>query len=723
MTNAEMFKGAKWIDISGCEAPIFYRAFTAKAKEKAEITICGLGFFKLYINGKKVSDDLLVPNASDYSERDKTKFAYPLNDRTSHRIYCLKYDISDYLKDGENALEVMLGCGYYSQEKGNAEGFVSFGMPKLCYVIEKESGNVLCDKNTLGCTGFITKTNLYEGEEQDYTLIPAGFLTGKPDKSRFNFSREIDAPQSDYLYQFGPSDKVCKTLTPELIEEKDGIRLYDTGINTVGYAVIKCKETGKKITVSYAEDIYDKPNFGIHFSDGYQTEVFITDGEDREYIPHFTWHGFRYIKVEGPGEIIRVDVVHSDCKITSSFECDNAQLNWLYNTYIHTQLCNMHCGVPSDCPHRERLGYTGDGQLCAEAAMLTLDSKSFYRKWLEDIADCQCPETGHVQHTAPLMGGGGGPCGWGGAVVEVPYRYYKIYGDKEVLEEFFPKILKYFDYLESRSDYGLVCREEEGGWCLGDWLPPEPIKIPEAYVNTCLYIRFLQQAAEIAAILGKDEYIPKLEKLAEEKKKAVNAAYFSFQQGAYCGDVQGTSCLALSVGLGNEKVKNNVIKKYKKLGMYDTGIICTDVLTGYLFDIGEAQTAFELMSGKKEVSFDFMARNGATTLWENWNGESSKNHPMFGAVTKYLFTRLLGIRQPSDSAGFEKIIISPMLVSGLNRCKGYITTEKGKISVEYEKSTSNITFNISVPEKCECEFVLGDFKQQIFGKAEITVNI
>ena len=715
MTNREMFCGAEWIENPLSDAPVFFRRFNAIQNEKAEIIICGLGFFKLYINGRKVSDDLLVPNASNYHFRDLTKFEYPLKDKLGFRIYCMKYDISNYIKDGSNTLAVIAGNGYYNQHARDCEGLIVYGTPKLCYVIKKESGNILCGKDTLTAKGFVTFNNLYFGEKHDYSLIP--------EEKDFVQSSVTPAPESEFYLQFSPADKVIRTIKPILLSEENGVRLYDAGENTVGYAVFRCAEKGKKIKVNYAE-VLSGPyrNWGMQFEEGYQQDEFITDGTDREYIPHFTWHGFRYFKVEG-AEPERIDVIHSDCAVTSSFECSNRVLNWLYEAYIRTQLANMHCCVPSDCPHRERLGYTGDGQLCAEAGMMLLDSREFYRKWLYDIADCQCRASGHVQHTAPLMGGGGGPCGWGGAMVEVPYIFYKMYGDKELLAEFLPMMLRYFEYLENHSENGLVCREEEGGWCLGDWLPPDDIKIPETYVNSCLYVRFMRQVMEIGKILGREDEVSFLGDRIEKVTKAINAAYYSFQQRAYIGDIQGSSCLAMQAGLGNENVKNKIIEKYRNLGQFDTGIIATDALIGWLFEVNENQLAFDLLSNEKEVSFAHMADTGATTLWENWNGADSHNHPMFGAVTKYLFKYLLGIRQPDDSAAFRKVIISPRFVNGIDRIKGHITTESGKISVEYKIKNGKADIDVFADERIEAVFDCGKIRKQFKGAASFSVEV
>lgn len=724
MTSNELFKGAKWIECTGNDAPLFRKEFDAVKGEKAKITICGLGFFHLYINGRKVSDDLLTPNAANYSERDLKLLNFPLPSEMSYRIYAVKYDITDYLLDGKNTLAVMLGNGYYNQNKRMAEGNVVFGTPKLCYVIEKESGDVLCDETTLTRKGYILENNLYNGEYHDYSQYPNGFDKNGYCGGDFSKSTVIPAPESNFQIQFSPSDKAVRTLEPKLIKDEGKTKLYEVSENTVGYAVFKCIEKGKKIVVSYAEEIYDeRPYYGVKFADGYQTDTFITDGTDREYIPEFTWHGFRYFRVEGDVEPIRVDVVHSDCPVTSSFESDNENLNWLYDAYIKTQLCNMHSGVPSDCPHRERLGYTGDGQLCCEAGMMLLDSREFYRKWLYDIADCQCMNSGHVPHTAPWMGGGGGPSGWGGAIIEVPYKFYKVYGDKELLNEFFPRMLHFLDYLESRSENGFVYREEEPGWCLGDWCPPEKIRIPEVYVNTCLYVRFMQQTLEAAQILGRESEAVHLNERIEKVKRAIHVAYYSPHQNTYCGDIQGASCLALQIGLGDDRAKQEVFNKYEKLGMFDSGIIVTEALPRFLFENGKGQTAFDLLSSDKDVSFAYMKRNGATTLWENWSGADSRNHPMFGSVTKYLFTYLLGIRQPENGAAYKDVVITPCFVDGMNRAKGHLTTASGVVSVDYVRNGNKATVKVYADPNINAAFAYGGKSTAFSGEAEFEVEV
>ena len=530
------------------------------------------------------------------------------------------------------------------------------------------------------------------------------------------FQNVIKAPahETQFFIQDCPADRAERAIKPAKLFDLGEVSIYDMGENISGYPVVAATVDGANITVRCSEEI--NPDGTLNFDScdrgQIQKDEYRNAKKGEECMPWFTWHGFRYFELTNNAEPVRCEVVHSDCAVTSSFESDSEMLNWLYDAYIRTQLSNMHSGVPSDCPHIERLGYTGDGQLCCEAAMMLLDSQKFYKKWLEDISDCQSIGNGHVQHTAPFMGGGGGPAGWGGAIAVVPYEMYKIYGDKETFRRYLPKILRYFDYLDSRSSGGLVCREEEGGWCLGDWCPPEQITICEPFVNTALYVKQMMMTKEASEAIGESETAAMLEKRIEEKKQAILNAYYSPQTGSFIGDAQGANSFAVDIGLGGERAFNNTKKKYDAADAFDTGIFGTDILTRVLFERGCADTAFHLLTSTGKGSFYNMKKQGATTIWENWDGERSHSHPMFGAVTRYLFSFILGITQEKNSAGYEKIVIAPQIPDGLNRASGHITTVRGEIAVSFVRTEREMDFYVTVPQKSwftygsDCEYEL-----------------
>lgn len=722
MNFGELFGSAEWVTCeSGCASPVIKGSFFIEKPRRAEITVCGLGFFRLWINGREVSEDKFVPVNSQYCKRDLTAFEYPITDELSYRTYAVRYDISKFLVGGENDIRAVLGCGWFAQKKRNAEGYTKYGDIKLCYKIDAEDRDgklytFVSDEKLLWRQSRITENNIYFGEAHDMDLSDE--LT-----ARDGFKKVIKAPahETEFFIQDCPADRVTRTIEPKKLADLGAVSVYDMDENISGYPVVAATEDGAYITVRCSEEINADGTLNFDSCDPgqIQCDEYRNAKKGEECMPWFTWHGFRYFELTNNAKPVRCEVVHSDCAVTSAFESDSEMLNWLYDAYIRTQLSNMHSGVPSDCPHIERLGYTGDGQLCCEAAMMLLDSQKFYQKWLEDISDCQSTDNGHVQHTAPFMGGGGGPAGWGGAIAVVPYEMYKIYGDRETFRRYLPKILRYFDYLDSRSPGGLVCREEQGGWCLGDWCTPEPIAICEPFVNTALCVKQMLMTKEAAEAIGEKETAQMLGRRIEKKRQAILNAYYSPQTGSFIGDVQGANSFATDIGLGGERTYENTRKKYSAADSFDTGIFGTDILTRVLFERGDANTAFRLLTSEGKGSFYNMKKQGATTIWENWDGERSHSHPMFGAATRYLFSFILGITQEKTSAGYEHILIAPQIPDGLNYASGHITTVRGKISVTFKRTESGADFYVTVPQRARftygsgCEFELLDGENHI----------
>ncbi len=661
-------KQSKWI---GCgkefSAPVIIKKFTSNKSEKAIIDICGLGYYELFVNGTRVGEEFFKPAVSDYSDRDFTSFAYPLPDKTSHTIYYNAYDLSSYLKEGENELAVLLGNGFYRQLKRTCEGKTWFNDELILrFELRLEDKTICTDGTEQVGESFIKDNNLFYGEEHDYAELIGEW---KPVKI-------VTAPKAKLLKQCCPKDKIVRVIKPKLISKKDGKAIYDVGENISGF--VRLKALSSLVTVRYAEVL---KNGELDFeSSGGDWQVCVhayKNAQNRVVHPWFSWAGFRYFEIEGEAEDIEACAVWSDVEKTASFECGNETLNWLFNTFIHTQLCNMHGGVPSDCPHRERLGYTGDGQLTAEASMLFLDSRTFYEKWIRDVADCQDVNSGHVQHTAPLFGGGGGPGGWGGAIVLVPYAYYRVYGDKKILRKYFGNMLAYLRCMQGFCENSLVVKEREGGWCLGDWCTPDEVRIPEPFVNTFYYIRCMELVQEVANIIGeKVDYAEEISKA----KAAMDREYFDKTTGDYCQGVQGANAFALLIGLGDGRTKENLLSHYKQLKTFDTGIFGTDILTEYLVKSGEIQLLFELLSSAKYPSFGYMKKQGATTLWENWMGAGSLNHPMFGGCVKQFLYGLLGI---TADVGFENITLAPTYIEGIDFIRAKIKFPKGALQVEY----------------------------------------
>ncbi|MBQ7543156.1 MAG: family 78 glycoside hydrolase catalytic domain [Clostridia bacterium] len=722
MTHRELFADARWITPpSPHDAALFRKSFHVRDADGARITICGLGYFILYINGKRVGNDEFVPPVSDYHARPDMTLSYPLNDTQSHRIYVMRYDVSDYLRPGENVLGVAVGGGFYHQTRRIAEGRMSYGNIKLCFRLQLPDGEVLSDGTVQCSPGYFKACNLFHGETQDFTHFRRDWHI--PDKLPLRWRRAacVEPPQSEYYVADCPTDRIAEILKPELVRDHGSYSVYRVARNITGYPVVFCEKPGETVEIECAENLTDDGDLdyrSVGFGRQRQRAAFVTDKETM-YHPMFTWFGFRYFSLTNNAKPAEVRVIHAHVPVRSSFACGNDVLNWLHEAFIHTQQCNMHGSIPSDCPHRERLGYTGDGQLTCDAVLTQFDAASFYRKWIADIEDCQDVETGHVQHTAPYGGGGGGPAGWGGAMIVVPYTYYRHTGDRTLLRRVYPKMLHFVRYMESRCENGLIVREEKDGWCLGEWCTPQRVAIPEPFVNTTLYISQLRMLVFCAEALGEDA--TRLRELIRVHRQSVDDAYE--KDGVYCGGIQGADAFALDCGLGDARTLSHLVARYTALGEFDTGIFGTPILLRVLFENGYHDLAYSVWSNTKDGSFDAMRRGGATTLWENWNGEASHNHPMFGACTVFFFRYLLGVRQTETDCGKKSFVLSPVFPRALAYAEGSMETAGGTLAVGWKRKVGGVELTADVCEGISVKLCCEDFCKDLpAGKHTFTIR-
>ena len=684
------FKNAVWIaPAEPMTVTVFKRSLALESiPESAPINITGLGYFELYINGNEVTSDKLMPVASDYFRRDFSVVTYPVRDFFTHRIYFHTFDIAKFLKVGENEIEIICGGGWFVQNERIAEGEMGYAdRPRCIYELDLGGKIAASDGSEVYTDCEIRETSLFIGEIIDYTYTkkePRRVIT-------------LPAPDTIMTLSDATPDRIIRKLRPTLVGERGGKRIYDAGENVSAVVLLRTRAGFfEKYTLRFAEYLNSEGELDFASAGSSQigasgkpqimTDTFITDGKPREFMPRFTWHAFRYFEVEGNPDGIEeaeVLVIHSDVAVTAEFDSDSEGASFLFDAYIRTQLQSYHGSYPSDCPHRERLGYTGDGQVCAPAAMMMLDSERLYRKWIRDILDSQDISTGRVQHTAPFQGGGGGPCGWGVAVITVPYAFLKQFGDRSILADTLPAMRRYIKFTESCMENGLVVRESEGGWCLGDWVYLESGKLPEPFVNTALFVRALRLYAEMSGSLE----FSYLEELA---LAAVKREYEALK------NIGAARVWASYIGIENAAAVNEY---YAALGRFDTGFLATDPLVEILFKNGYEDTAHKLLSSEETGSFLEMKRFGATTLFEVWGCRGSGSHPMFGACARSLFEGILGIRQEKDSYGYEKISLSPSLPSDMSYARGSILTPKGRISVSLSRDGGTVYASAIVPKE------------------------
>lgn len=723
MNQEHFFKSAKWVGARERTEKTFAVLrgyFSVREIKKVTLNILGMGFFKCYINGKCINPDTFLPLSSEYENNNGPEGEI----FSGHRVYVPSFDITPYVKTGENVIAVHFGGGWY------VNSHRPIGLPKAIYSVtveESEKENYfVSDERCKICKSFVCDYTFVSTERHDFDGF-SDCLAEDFDDSECENAVVTERLETEYLTTDCPCDVLGESLSVRNVGKGEVGTVYDCGRNTSGYPVLKLNAgKGESVNVYFSENLLPDGSLDKKRAHGQKFSV-VSDGTGRVDAPEFTWYGFRYLEIEGNADVLCVKEIHADVPVTSSFECDNETLNWIYSTFIHTMLCNMHIGHPSDCPHIERRGYTGDGQLTSHAVLSIFDARAFYEKWLCDIADGQDVLSGHVQYTAPYVESGGGPGGWGAAIVEVPYQLYRHYGDEKILVKYYENMRRYIDYLDAHSEFGLVTSDREGAWCLGDWCGPnilypekqilfhrQQVFLPAPYVNTYFKVKSLKQMCEIAHIIGRDEDVAEYEAKLSEGKNAMRAAYFNTFDGNFVMNVQGANAFAVDIGIdcgkNNGESLNpyeNMVGYYKKLGHLDTGIFATDILIRTLFENGDGELAVELLTSDGPQGFEHWRKNGATTFHEYWDSEISRshNHPMFGAVTAYIFEHLLGIGQKNGTAGYSSVVISPKACAKFKKMSGSMKTPNGIISVSYEKHGECIDFCIYIPENTDAVFL------------------
>ncbi|HWS00925.1 MAG TPA: family 78 glycoside hydrolase catalytic domain, partial [Prolixibacteraceae bacterium] len=418
-------------------APYFRKAFQLSSNAvSARIRVCGLGFYELTLNGKKVGDHVLAPAQTNYDLRKLQKLIYYHDDQSRQRVLYNTFDVTGMLKSGDNVIGMILGNGWYNQRDRIVEGCMWYSTPRLILQLEimRSDGSIQIigsDKTWKTTTGPILHDGIFTGEVYDAGKEPGNWNKPGYNDQEWKIASEVRAPSGKLESQLAPPDRIIRTIRPEFLSKSaSGSFLFDTKEMISGWVQVKMHgKRGDTVRIRHIEELG---------GDYHQIDTYIFKGTgDEIYEPRFTWHAFRQIEISGlkyqpKEEDIIVKVVHTDVAPAGNFECSNPLFNQIYENYLRTQLGNLHGSISSDCPHRERLGYTGDGQVAIESAILNFDMTRFYQKWFLDMEDARNHKTGYVPHTVPFGGGGGGPA-WGSAYVIMPWIYYQFYGDENVL--------------------------------------------------------------------------------------------------------------------------------------------------------------------------------------------------------------------------------------------------------------------------------------------------
>lgn len=678
-----------------------------KQVSKARAFVTGLGYFEFYVNGSKVSDDVLVPNQTNYGKRPGLeKAGIPLpDDFREYRVMYLSYDITDLLKDGGNAFGAIVGNGFYNAPQNWTE---SYGTPRFfgqIYITYSDGTEdvIVTDESWKAAKSPIVMDLIYQGEHYDARLEKPGWNTPGYDDSSWENAVIRKMPEGIMKAHMSPVDKVMERLKPvSVIKNADGKYYVDFGQEISGWINIKGVkgDAGRVIDFDYICESYVGDN------------TYTLNGSGNEsYAARFTWFVFRQVVVNNwPGNLsadqITAEAVYTDIETTGKFETSNSLFNNINRIWWRSQTDNMHGGIASDCPHRERSPYTGDGQVACVTVMHNFDSRAFYTKWIQDIVGAQIEETGYVPNGAPWQPGCGGGVAWGAAINIMPWEYYQHYGDTAMLRYTYDAMKGYVKYMLTWTDKEGIMNSQRTGlngqplrWFnLGDWCAPAKLP-PDDMVHTFYLWRGADFTSKTAAVLGNAEESSEFSQIAEKTKQAFLKRFYDPEKGSY--GTGGGNIFALVMGVPDDQ-KQKVIDALKKDiaasgGHLDTGIFGTQFFFEVLAENGLQHLAYEAMNKKTWPSYGWWLEQGATTSWEQWDGSGSRNHPMFGGGIVWFYRKLAGMNTDPDNPGYRNIIFRPQPAGDLNYVTYSNLTPYGEAGIHWEKEGNLFKMDIEVP--------------------------
>lgn len=705
--------GASWIGSGAacvhwnCEpipAPLLRRRFTLDAApSRATLLVSGLGYHDLYLNGERATDDVLQPVVTQYT----------------HRVAFNRLDVTHLLRAGDNAIGVVLGNGWYNcwtPEVWHFDKADWRDFPKLLLRLDAncngETRTVVSDTDWKVAEGPIRFDALRNGEHYDARHEIDGWTAIDFDDAAWQPAARVAPPPGVLEEQVSPPCRVHQTLEPVAVADPEpGVKVFDLGRNIAGWArVTAAGGEGETLTLRYSERIHEDGRLDQHEvarfikSGDPQTDRYtFAGGAAKTWEPRFTFHGFQYVQAEGPPHVLdslelEGRVVHNDMPEVGTFTSSDDRLN-----RIHEITGNAYRGhfvtLPMDCPHREKNGWTGDAQLAAEFGLLHFDASTSYEQWLITLADTQRP-SGQLPGIAPSAGWGynwgSGPA-WDSALLLIPWYLYLYRGRTRAIERHYPAMRKYIEFCRHMSpdhiaDFGL------GDWCHVD----DKRAAPRALTSTAYYFVDATLLATFAELLGKSDEAARYRDLAEAIRAAFHEAFYK-GDGLYAGGEQTAQAAALFQGLTPDSERGAVVQRLVEAvenndNKPDFGILGSKYVPRALADHGHADLAYRLITQPQYPGYVHWLHQGATTLWEDWPGERSRNHVMFGDVSAWMVNYLAGIRPDPAGPGFQRCRIEPCFVEGLDRVDVSHDAPTGRVAVKWSRSPGgSIDLRVDIP--------------------------
>ena len=721
--SEKWFVNSRWIgettgfsqDETFDKSPCMRKVFTVnKGVKNAKIALCGLGLYHFLINGKRPTKNVVMPLYTEY------------NKRTLYDVI----DITEFLHEGDNCISFILGNGFYNVESKCAWDFNKAswrGIQKLIFDLKIEYQNgetqsVVSDNSVKVAKSPVTYNCIRNGCTYDARLVQNGWCFADFDDSNWSFA-EFTKPSGILHENTAPAIVECETFSPVSITTLDnGHKVYDIGQNIAGY--VRMSGTGKKgttVVFRYGEILDDNGNVSVEnvsnlVEGDFQVDRYIFGDEKVEnWSPLFVYHGFRYIEVEiiGEADIELCGVaIRSGFAQIADFSCSDDYLNRVWNAVLWSDKSNF-VGFPTDCPQREKNGWTSEAFLATERLISTFDAVKALKKWLDDVRDAQLP-TGELPCIIP------GP-GWGlrwangitydSSLAYIPYLIYKETGDTSSLLENYDAIKAYIKYQENflRDDFTIDNSIED--WLSIDIDHPCPsfITATSYFYSACIIV------SKIANILGDTETESYYKDLAKTVKTHFNRNFVNGETGKI-GDseygVQTAQCVPLYHGIVAEENRAAVAKYLKESlkvtdGHIATGTYGTKAILEVLSFYGYIEDAYTMATIKGYPGWHYMFENGATTLWEEWGGgkvvewSGSHNHNALCSVGDWLYRYVAGLKQAKDSVAYNKIEFCPALQLPINSVSYKHETVKGLAAISWCKKGDVAEIEICVPKGSE----------------------
>ena len=707
----------KWIGSSKLKDtnPVLVKEFTTdKTYKKSRIYITGLGLYELYLDGERVGNEYLTPGCTDYNRW----------------IQYQTYEVQ--VKNGQHRLEVFLADGWYMGRFGLDHAVNNYGdqhkmiLELVMQDTKGEEDKILSDESWEIAAGDVVSSNIYDGE----TFVP---MSERP--ARYE-AEILEGPTDRLTARYGQPVIVKEEIKPAvLIHTPAGETVIDMGQNMAGFLRFYADEPkGVKIYMQFGEVLQD----GNFYRDNLRTAkaefTYISDGIPKYVQPHFTYYGFRYVKVEGFTKEISLEqfigcVLYSDLEQTGWITTSNEKVNQLIRNAMWGQKCN-YVDIPTDCPQRdERMGWTADTQVFSGTACFNMDSYNFLRKFSHDLYETQ-KEYGHVTAVVPAFHENGPACSvWGDAATIVPWNLYLYYGDINILKEQFESMRQWVDYIKEIDESTGGRRLWDVGFHFGDWLAldgegDDGFKgaTEDGYIATAYYYNSAKIVAKAAKLLGREEEADYYGTLAREIKAALQAEYFT-ANGRLALTTQTAYAVALYMDFAPEGSKERIagfLKEKLKVnkGYLKTGFVGTYLLNKVLSDYGNNELAYKLLLNEECPSWLYAVNMGATTIWERWNSilpdgkisgteMNSLNHYSYGSVVEWMYRNMAGLHVEEENPGFTHVTIAPQPDYRITFCAMKYQSAAGTYEIDWNvEKSGEFRLKITVPFGAGAKIVL-----------------